>query len=77
MKQLIVELDAALARRLERVAPGKARRRSEFVRAAIAAALDRALEAETREKYLRVADEGDEHFDPAAWEPRAKKRRPK
>jgi predicted transcriptional regulator len=77
MKQLIIELDAALARRLERVAPGKARKRSEFVRAAIAEALDRALEAETREAYLRVADSGDEHFDPATWEQRARRRRAK
>jgi predicted transcriptional regulator len=77
MKQLIIELDSALARRLERVAPAKSRKRSEFVRAAIAAALDRALEAETREKYLRVTDAGDEYFEPAAWKPRAKKRQPK
>jgi len=75
MKQLIVELDDALARRLERAAPGKARKRSEFVRAAIARALDQALETETRRAYERVPDANEEYFDKAEWEPKATKRR--
>jgi hypothetical protein len=75
MKQLIVELDDALAQRLERTAPGRARKRSDFVRAAIAAALDRALEDETRRAYERSPDTNDEYFDPAVWQPRPTKRR--
>jgi metal-responsive CopG/Arc/MetJ family transcriptional regulator len=75
MKQLIVELDHRLAQRLERVAPGRARKRSDFVRAAIAEALDRALEDETRKAYERSPDTNHEYFDEAVWEPRPTKRR--
>jgi hypothetical protein len=67
--QLIVEIDEAMARELEEVAPARARKRSEFVRQAIRAALDRAAEARMREAYERQPDgEEPEYFDPAAWE---------
>jgi Arc/MetJ-type ribon-helix-helix transcriptional regulator len=70
VKQLIVEIDEATAARLERVAPSRARRRSEFVRQALREALDRALEAETAAAYRRQPDPDEEYFDPAEWEPR-------
>jgi predicted transcriptional regulator len=67
--QLIVEIDEAMARELEEVAPARARKRSEFVRQAIRAALDRAAEARMREAYERQPDrEEPEYFEPAAWE---------
>ncbi len=40
MKQLLIEVDDETARRLEAVAPGKARMRSQFVREAIRRSLD-------------------------------------
>ena len=67
--QLIVEIDEAMARELEEVAPARARKRSEFVRQAIRAALDRAAEARMREAYEKQPDAKEpEYFDPAAWE---------
>jgi predicted transcriptional regulator len=69
MKQLLVEIDDATAARLDRVAPSRARKRSEFVRKAILAALDRELESETAAAYARRPDgEQDDYFDPAEWE---------
>jgi delta-aminolevulinic acid dehydratase/porphobilinogen synthase len=40
--QVIIELDKAMSEDLERVAPSRDRRRSEFIRAAIRKALDQA-----------------------------------
>jgi hypothetical protein len=70
VKQLIVELDDATAERLERIAPSRARRRSEFVRMAIREALDRALELETAAAYKRQPDGPDASVDAEAWAPR-------
>jgi predicted transcriptional regulator len=75
VKQLIVEIDDETARRLERVAPSRARRRSDFVRAAIREALDRAAEAETAAAYRRQPDVGEEYFDPTEWSPAPARRR--
>ena len=78
--QLIVELDDGLARELEAVAPARARRRSEFVRQALRAALDRAAEAKIREAYRKQPDDAEpESFDPNEWgtseiRPRARRR---
>jgi len=67
--QLIVELDDAMARELEAVAPARARKRSEFVRQALRAALDRVAEARMREAYeKRPDDEEPEYIDQGAWE---------
>ena len=68
MKSLLIEVDDALARRLERVAPARSRRRSEFVRAAILKALWEAEEQATAEAYARHPDSLDEAFDPTVWE---------
>ena len=67
--QLIVEIDDALARDLEAVAPARARKRSEFVRRALRAALDQAGEARMRQAYTEQPDDEPRYFDPAAWEP--------
>jgi Arc/MetJ-type ribon-helix-helix transcriptional regulator len=75
VKQLIVEIDDATAERLERVAPSRARQRSEFVRAALREALDRALETETAAAYRRQPDSPEEYFDSEEWEPRSPRRR--
>lgn len=51
MKRILIELDDACARDLERVAPVRERKRAEFVRLAIRCAIDLALERRTRQAY--------------------------
>jgi Arc/MetJ-type ribon-helix-helix transcriptional regulator len=68
-KQVIVELDDALARELERVAPARSRSRSSFVRSALRRALDEAAEARMAEAYKAKPDIEPAHFDPRVWEP--------
>ena len=70
MKSLLVEVDDELASRLERIAPARSRRRSEFVRTAILKALWEAEEQATAEAYARQPDSPDVAFDPAVWEGR-------
>jgi predicted transcriptional regulator len=68
MKSLLVEVDDELAGRLERVAPARSRRRSEFVRTAILKALWEAEEQATAEAYARQPDSPETAFDPTVWE---------
>ena len=76
MKTLIVELDDETAARLEQVAPGRARRRSEFIRNAVRKALWEIEEQSTAQAYRRQPDlAGDAYLNPAVWEPRTKSRR--
>lgn len=68
--QVLIELDADTAARLERVAPGSGRRRSEFIRAAIRKALWELEERATEEAYCRQPDApGEAYLDPRVWEP--------
>jgi predicted transcriptional regulator len=70
MKSFLIELDDDVAARLERVAPGRSRQRSEFVRLAIRRALWDIEERATAEAYRRLPDSAAEaHVDPAVWEP--------
>jgi predicted transcriptional regulator len=81
MKALLIELDADTAARLDKVAPSRSRRRSEFIRGAIRGALWELEERATEAAYLRQPDSAeDAHVDPDAWEavpsrPRARGRR--
>lgn len=68
MVQLLIEVDDAMAKRLEDVAPARSRKRSEFVRDAIRRALWDLEEAATREAYLANPDDDAIPFDPSAWE---------
>jgi predicted transcriptional regulator len=68
MKSLLVEVDDELAVRLDRVAPARSRRRSEFIRAAILKALWEAEEQATAEAYARQPDSPHVAFDPTVWE---------
>ena len=68
MKSLLVEVDDELASRLERVAPARSRRRSEFVRTAILKALWEVEEQATAEAYARTPDSAENAIDPAVWE---------
>jgi hypothetical protein len=66
MKQLLIQLDDATAAQLEHVAPGKSRKRSEFLRGVIARGVQEALEANTRKAYERWPD-APPPFDAADW----------
>jgi hypothetical protein len=70
MKSLLIKVDDELAGRLERVAPARSRRRSEFVRAAILKALWEAEEQTTAEAYTHYPDCPDAEFDSTVWEGR-------
>jgi predicted transcriptional regulator len=74
MKQLLVELDDDVAARLEKVAPSRGRRRSEFIRAAIRRALWELEERATADAYRRQPDIPHSYLDARAWEPRARRR---
>ena len=67
MKQMLLELDDDTAMRLDRVAPSRSRKRSEFVRAAIQRALWEIEEQETAAAYRRLPDD-EGYFDPSVWE---------
>jgi Arc/MetJ-type ribon-helix-helix transcriptional regulator len=70
-RQIIVELDEGTALELERVAPSRARKRSEFVRRALRQALDAEAERRMADAYRQQPDDAEpESIDPAAWEPR-------
>jgi Arc/MetJ-type ribon-helix-helix transcriptional regulator len=69
MKALIVELDNEMAAKLERVAPGRSRQRSDFIRNAIRRALWEIEEQATAEAYRHQPDSEDAYFNPDVWEP--------
>ena len=68
MVQFLIELDDETAAKLEKVAPARSRRRSEFVREAIREALWAREEAVTREAYLAAPD-NEAILDASTWEP--------
>lgn len=70
MHQVIVELDDRTLKRLNQVAPPKARKRSEFIREAIRRALDAQVEANMERAYRELPQEAVESdLDPKTWEP--------
>lgn len=73
MKALIVEFDDDVAAKLERVAPGRDRQRSEFIRNAVRKALWEIEEQATAEAYRRQPDsQADTYLNADVWEPRPK-----
>ena len=78
MKTLIVELDDEVVAQIERVAPGRSRKRSEFIRNAIRKALWELEEHATAEAYRNQPDSSDNvYFNPDVWKSPAKTRRKK
>jgi len=76
--QMLIEIDEGLAQRLERVAPARSRKRSDFVRAAIQKALWELEERATAQAYARHPDsEVDAYLDASAWEPGHEVKRPR
>jgi metal-responsive CopG/Arc/MetJ family transcriptional regulator len=71
MKQMLIEIDEEMATQLERVAPTRSRRRSEFIRNAIRQALWELEERATARAYGRQADSVEEaYLDATVWEAR-------
>ncbi len=69
MKQILIEIDDELAEMLEKVAPTRSRRRSEFVRRAIRQALWDVEEQVTAEAYRQQPDSpADAYLDANVWE---------
>lgn len=69
MKQILLELDDETAARLEKVAPARSRKRSEFLRGAIRKALRDQEERATAEAYARAPDSAaDAYVDARVWE---------
>lgn len=68
MKQLIIEIEPEIAEALERVAPARSRRRSEFIRRAIRKALWELEEQATAEAYRRIPDQDPPPFAAVTWE---------
>lgn len=66
MKQLLVQLDDRTADLLEQAVPARTRKRSEFIRQAIAKALLEVAEQRTRAAYARVPDDK-VTFNAAEW----------
>ena len=83
--RVLIELDRATYRHLEKVAPAKSRSRSAFIRAAIQRALWEIEEENTRQAYLATPDTEPASFDADVWEalrhggfdPPARKQTPK
>jgi Arc/MetJ-type ribon-helix-helix transcriptional regulator len=75
MMQVLIELDAATAKRLEKAVPARSRKRSEFIRAAIRKALWEIEERATARAYAQKPDVEAPAFDPQLWQPRRRSSR--
>ncbi len=75
MKQILIEIEDDVAEQLEQVAPGRSRKRSEFIRTAIRRALWELEEKATAEAYRRCPDAAaDAYVDARVWEPKRARR---
>jgi len=72
MKQVLVQLDDRLAAQLEKLAPGRSRRRSEFIRAAIQRAIWQLQEEATARAYREQPEDDKVSWPEPAWEPPAR-----
>ena len=59
MKRILIEIDDACARDLERVAPARERKRAEFIRLAVRRAIDLSLDRRTEQAYQAQPTAGD------------------
>jgi len=76
MKTVLLEIEDEVAEKLERVAPGRSRRRSEFIRSAIRRALWDLEEKATAEAYRTHPDSAaDAYVDASVWEPKTTRRK--
>jgi predicted transcriptional regulator len=68
MRAVLIDLDDDVAAALERVAPGRSRRRSEFIRNAIRRALWELEEQATAAAYRRQPDTSAAYVSREVWE---------
>jgi hypothetical protein len=71
MKQILIDLDADTAARLDKAVPPRTRKRAEFVRGAIRKALWELEERATAAAYARKPDAEPVFFAPEVWDPPA------
>ncbi|GMU59667.1 MAG: hypothetical protein AMXMBFR34_14300 [Myxococcaceae bacterium] len=71
--QVLIQLDEEMVRELDRVAPGKSRKRSRFIRLAIQRALMELEESNTRKAYERWPDDEPAYFNPNTWAEKSRK----
>jgi len=67
MVQLLIQVDEDIAEQLEVIAPGKSRKRSEFIRLALRKALMEVGDSKTRRAYARHPDHEPVFFDASVW----------
>ena len=67
--QLLIEVDGGLWKAIERVAPARSRRRSEFIRMAIRKAVMEEQERLTEAAYRKQPDTEPTYFNSEVWEP--------
>ena len=77
MVQMLIQLDEKLAATLETIAPGKSRKRSEFIRLAIIKAIMEVQDEATREAYERQPDNEPIYFNPGVWSEARPRQRPR
>jgi hypothetical protein len=68
MAQILLQIPDRMLRDLDRVAPGRSRKRSRFVRLALQKALMDLEDAKTSRAYRRLPDDEPDWFDPRVWD---------
>ena len=63
MRSLLIQLDDSTAKRLERIAPARQRKRADFIREAVKEAIRRHEYARMREAYRLQPDSAEEAVD--------------
>lgn len=65
--KILVEIDEAMAREIERIAPGRERQRSEFIRRALRRALDQIAEERIAAGYRAEPQQPGPPLDARVW----------
>ncbi len=68
MPNILVFIDDAMARALEKVAPARSRERSRFIRLAIRKALMQLEDIETMKAYERIPQDAPDAFTRGEWD---------
>ena len=78
MAQILLQIPDRMLKDLDRVAPGRSRKRSRFIRLALQKALMDLEDVKTSRAYRRMPDDEQDWFDPRVWDewrPDARRRR--
>lgn len=68
MAQVLLQIPDDMLRALDRVAPGRSRKRSRFICLAVQKALMELQDVETSKAYRRMPDDEQDWFDPRVWD---------